>query len=122
MNPIGWIEIPVADMGRAIRFYNAMFGWDLQETPFGQLTMAWLPFDESAPGCSGSLVLHEKYTPSTDGSLVYFSSADVSIEAAKVEPAGGKLLMPKTLIAPDIGYMALAIDTEGNRIAFHSRG
>ncbi len=34
---------------------------------------------------------------------------------------GGQIIMPKTLIAPEIGYMANFIDTEGNRIALHSQ-
>lgn len=38
----------------------------------------------------------------------------------KVENAGGKILVPKTQISEDFGYMAVIIDSEGNRIAFHS--
>ena len=55
--------------------------------------------------------------------LIYFTSpsGDLSNELTKVESAGGKVLMPKKLITDDIGYMALCIDTEGNRIALHSR-
>ena len=55
--------------------------------------------------------------------LIYFTafSGDVAIELGRVEKAGGKVLMPKTQITPDIGFMGLALDTEGNRIAFHSR-
>ena len=56
--------------------------------------------------------------------LIYFTaqSGDLSNELEKVEPAGGKVLMQKKLITEDIGYMGLFIDTEGNRIAIHSRG
>ena len=39
----------------------------------------------------------------------------------RVEAAGGKIVQPKTQISPDIGFMALFIDCEGNRIALHSR-
>jgi uncharacterized protein len=38
-----------------------------------------------------------------------------------VEPAGGQVIQPKTLITEDIGYMALLIDSEGNRVALHSQ-
>jgi len=31
-----------------------------------------------------------------------------------------KILVPKTQISEDYGYMAMFIDTEGNRIALHS--
>jgi hypothetical protein len=37
-----------------------------------------------------------------------------------VEAAGGKVLVPKTQISEDIGYMGVFLDTEGNRIAIHS--
>ena len=38
----------------------------------------------------------------------------------RVEAAGGKIMVPKTQISPDYGYMAVFIDTEGNRIGLHS--
>jgi predicted enzyme related to lactoylglutathione lyase len=38
----------------------------------------------------------------------------------KVEAAGGKIMVPKTEISPEYGYMAVIMDTEGNRIALHS--
>jgi predicted enzyme related to lactoylglutathione lyase len=39
----------------------------------------------------------------------------------KIETMGGSIQMPKTQIAPEIGYMAFFTDTEGNRIALHSQ-
>jgi len=120
MNPIGWVEVPVTDMARAIAFYNALFDWSLKETVLGPLSMAWFPWEQGGPGAAGSLVKNENYTPGTQGPLVYFSCEDVSFQVARVEGAGGKILRGKTQISPDVGFMALAIDTEGNRIAFHS--
>lgn len=59
----------------------------------------------------------------TDGTLVYFTafSGDLNNELGRVEKAGGKVLQEKTLIAEGYGQMALILDTEGNRIALHSR-
>lgn len=122
-NAVGWFEIPVADMTRAIGFYEAVFEVKLDRQPMGPLDMAWFPWVEAGNGAAGSLVYHaEWYKPSTDGTLVYFTahSGDLNNELARVEPAGGKVLQPKTLIAEDIGYMALVLDSEGNRIALHS--
>lgn len=122
-NVVGWFEIPVTNMQRAIKFYESVFGFNLERHEMGELDMAWFPFGE-LPGSPGSLVHHKDfYTPSTDGVLIYFTchSGDINIELAKVEPAGGKILMPKKLISEDVGFMALCIDTEGNRIALHSR-
>ena len=122
-NVVGWFEIPVADMERAIKFYESVFDFKIQKQNLGDLVMGWFPYADF-PGSPGSLVYHKDfYKPSTDGVLIYFTaqSGDLSNELLKVEPAGGKVLMQKKLISNDIGYMGLFIDTEGNRIAIHSR-
>lgn len=122
-NAVGWFEIPVTDMNRAIKFYEGVFGYKLERHEMGELDMAWFPFAD-VPDSPGTLVYHKDfYKPSKDGILIYFTSpsGDLSNELAKVEPAGGKVLVPKKLITEDVGYMALCIDTEGNRIALHSR-
>jgi predicted enzyme related to lactoylglutathione lyase len=123
-NMVGWFEIPVKDMDRAIRFYETVFNVKIEKHEMGPLLMGWFPFVENGGGSMGSLVYNEKeYKPSKDGTLVYFTahSGDAAVELGRVEKAGGKLLIPKKLIAPDIGYMGLFIDSEGNRIAVHSR-
>lgn len=124
----GWIEIPVTNMDRAIKFYESVFGFKISRNQMGPLDMGWFPFpgtpDSPAPGAGGSLVKHDDfYKPSQDGTLVYFTSqtGNLSDELGRIEAAGGKIMVPKTLIAPDYGYMAVFIDSEGNRVALHSR-
>jgi predicted enzyme related to lactoylglutathione lyase len=87
----------------------------------GDFDMAWFPWDDEMKGAGGSLVHHEMYTPSQKGTLVYFSSEDINTELNRVKKAGGKVIRGKTEISPEIGYMAYFTDTEGNRIALHSR-
>ena len=119
---VGWFEIPTTDMERAIGFYETVFDTKLSRNKMGDLDMAWFPMPEDGAGAPGTLIHHkEYYHPSDKGTLVYFSSEDVNNELSRVEEAGGKILNSKTEISPDIGYMALFIDTEGNRIALHSR-
>jgi len=123
-NAVGWFEIPVLDMERAIGFYESVFDIKLDRNRMGPLDMAWFPGVEGGTGATGSLVYEEDmYKPSMDGVLIYFTavSGDVANELAKVEEAGGQVLMPKTLISDDIGYMGVFVDSEGNRIALHSR-
>jgi uncharacterized protein len=123
-NVVGWFEIPVNDMPRAIHFYKNVFGFALESQQFGDEEMAWFPWSENGAGASGSLVKHEQlYKPSADDTIVYFSSpsGDLANELTKVAAAGGKVLQEKTLITEDIGYMCLLLDTEGNRIAIHSK-
>ena len=120
----GWFEIPVSDMDRAKKFYEQVFKIKIQVQELGQTRMGWFPFaqDPEARGASGSLVYNpDFYQPSSAGVLIYFSSADVAEELGRVEEAGGTLLRDKTLIREDIGFMGLFIDSEGNRIAVHSR-
>ena len=123
-NAVGWFEIPVANMDRAIKFYETVLGIKLSRNTMGPLDMALFPMDEEAIGSSGSLVHHtEFYKPSRDGVLIYLSSMsnDISDELSRVEGAGGEILIPRRQISEDVGFMAVCIDTEGNRIAFHSR-
>lgn len=124
-NMVGWFEIPVKDMDRAINFYETIFDIKIQKQDLDGLLMGWFPFAEDGLGAAGSLVKHDEfYAPSQNGVLIYFTahSGDLKNELSKVEGAGGKVLQEKKLISEDIGYMGLFIDTEGNRIAIHSRG
>lgn len=121
-NPIGWIELPVTDLSRAATFYETVLKIDIQKVQFGNVLMGWFPSNESGKGTSGALVQYkDAYKPSeTHGPLLYFSCVDVEDELTRVEKAGGKILQHKTQISEDIGYMAILIDTEGNRVALHS--
>jgi len=120
---VGWFEIPVQDMDRAKKFYDAVFDIDIQVQNFNELLMGSFPFAENKMGSSGSLVKQaEWYQPSeTKGPLLYFSCKDVAHNLGKVKASGGRITHKKTLISDDVGYMAVFIDTEGNRIALHSR-
>lgn len=122
-NPIGWVEIPVSDLTRAAKFYETVLKIDIQKVQFGDVLMGWFPSHENATGTSGTLIQYEEaYKPSdTHGPLIYFTCKDLSEELTRVEEAGGKILQAKTQISEDIGFMALLIDTEGNRIALHSK-
>lgn len=123
-NVVGWFEVPTTDLQRAITFYETVFGYKMEHVPMGDLEMAWFPYNEEGQGAAGTLVYHKEwYKPGTDGALVYFNSpsGDLTNEIAKVETAGGKVLQEKTLITEEIGYMGIILDSEGNRIAIHSR-
>jgi predicted enzyme related to lactoylglutathione lyase len=121
-NMVGWFEIPVTNMERAKTFYNTVFNVDIQLQDFGGVLMGWFPFVDGKKGASGSLIQNRGYIPDEKkGVLIYFSSVDVNDELSRVQRAGGNIIQPKTMISKDIGYMALFIDSEGNRIALHSR-
>lgn len=117
---IAWFEIPVSDMDRAITFYTDVLGVKIHKQDINGLQMGWfMPADEQGPPL-GSLMLHESYTPGTEGVLIYFSNPDISGTLEKVGKAGGSVFMPKTQISEEYGFMGVFIDSEGNRIALHS--
>lgn len=121
-NPVGWFEIPVTDMERAMKFYNDVFGYEFEKLSLGSLDMSLFPFCDG-PNAGGALVRHEFYKPSSDsGVLIYFTamSGDLNNELSRVEPAGGKVLVEKKPVGEKHGFMGLFLDTEGNRIAVHS--
>lgn len=122
-NPVGWFEIPVTDMDRAITFYEEVVGTKFEKMNMGGGPLEMAIFQhKDGEGAGGGLVKHpDFYKPSQDGVLVYFTTPDLDATIARVEPAGGKVLMPKKQISPEHGFMAVVVDTEGNRIALHSR-
>jgi len=101
-NAVGWFEIPVTDMERAMKFYEAVLDLKLERHQMGPLDMAWFPSVNNGKGTSGSLVLHKDfYKPSQDGVLIYFTahSGNLDNKLSRVEPAGGKVVMPRKLIS-----------------------
>ncbi|WP_053972543.1 VOC family protein [Mangrovimonas sp. ST2L15] len=120
-NMVGWFEIPVTDMERAKTFYETVFNVEIAVHDFGGLLMGWFPDRGEVIGAQGTLIKQDTYIPSEKGTLIYFMSDDVQIELDRIESAGGKIYQPKTQISPEHGYMAAFIDSEGNRIALHSR-
>ena len=122
-NAISWFEIPATDLDRAQKFYETIFSMQMIPLSTPNLKMRMFPLEDMRNGVGGALCKAEKfYKPSlTDGPLVYLNAnPDVQIVLDKIEAAGGKVVVSKTQISPEYGYMAVFIDTEGNRVALHS--
>ena len=122
-NAISWFEIGVADLERATKFYEAIFGDALIPMDMDSIKMRMFPITDIENGVGGALVDSGGFhKPSlTDGPLIYLNgNPDVQIVLDKIEAAGGTILIPKTAISPDYGFMAVFVDSEGNRIGLHS--
>ncbi len=124
-NVVGWFEIPVSDMDRAVKFYNDLFGFSLEASPFGGDQIAMFPadFEKDPPGAAGCLYKGKDAIPGSSGTIVYFTSpsGDCANELKKAHELGAKVIMEKTEIPDGHGFFTLIQDSEGNRIAIHSQ-
>lgn len=121
-NAITWFEIPVSDIQRAVAFYNTIFGYQMEtmETMMGSVS-AFFPMDDPmSESVGGSLTQAEWHKPSQEGALVYLNGGDdLDTVLSRVADAGGQVLWPKTSIGEN-GFIAVFVDTEGNRVGLHS--
>jgi len=114
-----WFEIPATDMERAVKFYDHMFDIKLEIQESGGYKMALFPANK---GISGAIVKGEGSIPRDTGPLVYLNGGkDLNRYLSRVNEAGGRVILPKTLISKEHGHFALFIDSEGNRLALHSK-
>jgi predicted enzyme related to lactoylglutathione lyase len=120
---VHWFEIPAKDLGRAKAFYEAVLGIEMTDMtlPNG-LKMALFPTEPG--GVGGALAEHpDFYFPGDHGPLVYLNGdPDLQAVLDRLEDAGGRVLVPRTQISPEFGYMAVFEDCEGNRVALHAVG
>ena len=128
-NPVGWFEIYVQDMSRAKAFYETVLATKLDNLPMSEgeggpdgkgMEMLSFPMEMGAPGSAGALVKMDGIGSGGGGTLVYFSCDDCADAASRVGAAGGKVQQEKMSIG-QYGFIALAVDTEGNMIGLHSQ-
>jgi predicted enzyme related to lactoylglutathione lyase len=111
-----YFEIPVTDLDRAVRFYEAVFEVSLERAELDGNTMAFFPPTGEGGGITGSLACGESYVPGKSGTRIYFATSDILQTLSRAERAGGKTLYPRTAVPP-YGWVAEFEDSEGNCIA-----
>jgi predicted enzyme related to lactoylglutathione lyase len=117
-NQVVWVDIPVLDLDRAIRFYSAVLGDDVKKQEYPGMAIGLLP--GSDPDVTGCLYTKDGEQPSRSGPLIYLNAQGRLDDAvAAVEPNGGQVLEPKHPIGP-YGFRTIILDSEGNRVALHS--
>ncbi len=113
-----WTEIPVADLDRAIAFYNAVLNTELKKDETGPNPMAMFP-TATEGGVAGNLYPGK---PAVDGSgpTVHLACPDKLEDALeRVDRSGGKVVSDIITIPP--GRFAYCLDTEGNSIGIFSQ-
>jgi predicted enzyme related to lactoylglutathione lyase len=120
-NPVGWFEIYVQDMARAKAFYENTFQVTLQRLtgPDSTFELWAFPMKPESPGSAGALARMTGKSSGSGGTIVYFSCADCSVEAARAEKNGGRIEKVKFSIG-QYGFIAFITDTEGNLVGLHS--
>lgn len=117
---INWFEIPAIDFERARRFYETVFAVTLMQNEMSGMKMGVFPYTDPATG--GAVVQGPQMKPAAGGVVIYLDGGDdLALPLARVVPAGGQVLMPKTQLSAEIGSIALFQDCEGNVIGLHSR-
>ena len=120
-NCLNWFEIPVEDLQRAKQFYEKIFVVRMNEETISGMQMAFFPSEHGNGKVGGALVKSDLHKSNTEGVLVYLNAnPDLSDVLQRIEEEGGVILMYKTMLTPGSGYIAMFLDTEGNRIALHS--
>jgi predicted enzyme related to lactoylglutathione lyase len=121
MNAVGWFDIYVDDLNRAVAFYEAVLGVKLEpmDDPTGESQMMSFPADMSVYGAAGALTKSPHAGPGVGGTIVYFMAQNCAEEEARVAKAGGVVIRPKFSIG-EFGWVSLCQDSEGNMFGFNS--
>jgi uncharacterized protein len=115
-----WIEIPVKDLDRAMKFYQTVF--ELSPTEIGDEGVRVTTTLTNGDGKSAGISLNKtaNFEPMDKGTLVYLDAGeDLTDHLNRIEPAGGKIVEKKTSMGA-AGWYATFLDTEGNIFALYS--
>lgn len=123
-NVLTWFEIPVTDIDRAQKFYETILDIKMVKRADGNNEAVFFPFDpnviQATSGrVTGVLSKSDRNKPSSNGTVVYINATpNIQDVLDRVEKAGGEVISSKIQIPP--GFIALIIDSEGNKIGLHA--
>lgn len=118
-NLIAIVEIPTTNFTRAITFYEAILGITIERVEMDGIQMGLFPNDGESPFVQ--LINGGAYTPSSTGAIIYLNAGeDLQVMADSIQANGGEIQLPKTEIGSEMGFYAMFLDTEGNKLGLHS--
>ncbi len=118
---VHYFEIPVADLARAVPFYERVFQVRLEPRTIDGYAMALFPAGGEGAGASGALAEGDVYVPGKQGPILYFTVERIHDVLERVTEAGCPILYPAKILE-DGGIVAEFEDCEGNRIALYQAG
>ena len=121
MNKVVWFEVPFDEAERAQKFYQDVFGWQINQFPemdyYAAITTDDTDPQTMEPKTAGAInggLLKRDETGKNPLILIEVPSIDEHLK--KIEGSGGKMVMPKIPVG-NFGLYARVADTEGNIIA-----
>jgi hypothetical protein len=115
MGKLCHFEIPSKDYERSKKFYEALFGWEIDIQP--EMNYALIRIKD---GINGGFTNQAK--PELEfGISLYFEVDDINATLSRAVELGGGEITPKTAIGQDMGYYAIFKDLDGNLIGLWSR-
>ncbi len=119
MRPVHF-EIHAEDPQRCIKFYKAVFGWEVKKFPTGDFDY-WLVTTgkDSKMGINGAIL--KRMGPNPDakanipvvGYVLTIGTSNIDAIIKKIEAAGGTVALPKDKVE-GVGLIAQYKDTESN--------
>jgi uncharacterized protein len=113
-----WIDLATTDLAAARDFYAQLFGWQTQIAPEPE-AQGYTLFLKDGKHAAGVGAVPTPDQPPTW--TMYVATDDAKAVAAKVEGAGGKILVPPMDVL-DFGRMAVFADTSGAVFAVWQAG
>ncbi len=103
-------DITADDPQRAMKFYEAVFGWKFQKWDGPMEYYMATTGDQKEPGINGGI---SRKGEAAMPNMNTIGVPSVDEFSKKVQNGGGKILQPRMPI-PGVGWFAVAQDTEGN--------
>jgi len=108
-----WIELATTDQTAAKKFYNALFGWEVNDMPMGPnefYTIFRLQGRDAAAGCT--LRPEQRAQGVPPHWMIYIAVENTDGAVTKAQQLGGKILAPAFDVM-DAGRMAVVQDPTG---------
>lgn len=124
MSRVIHFEIHAEDVQRAVAFYQAVFGWQVEDWSafVGSPYLGVITGQEDQPGINGAIMQRQGPNPvagaAVTGAVLTMGTDDFDATAARVERAGGTVALPKHALT-GMAWQGYFLDTEGNVFGIH---
>lgn len=111
-HPIGapcWVDLSSPDVDGAIAFYSAVFGWDHEDSFDPEGTRVYTNFSKDGHVVCGLGEQQPEMAGMPPIWSTYIATDDIAAVTARVEAAGGSVMLPELQVM-DVGAMAIYAD------------